>query len=263
MKYLLITSDDFGMTHGVNAGVEDALLRGLVGATNLMVPCPWFADAARRVKEHDLPAGIHLTLTCEWDLYRWGPLTACESLKAPDGRLHSTFASIPASLTRAEIRAEFDAQLAVLREHGIEPTHADTHMIASMSGAPMELRVKSVVEEMCADEGLIYTYSTHTDGSLRHFTSETMFSPVAVDELKEILQGLGEGVHHVISHCAVDGDDLRTMSSTGDPWARQFRVKDHAALTSQEMRDYVAELGFEVLEMRQFLKMLAAGQAPR
>lgn len=256
MKYLLITSDDFGMTLSINQGIEEAISAGLVGATNLMVPTPWFADAVRRVKAHSLPAGIHLTLTCEWDLYRWRSLSGCAHLKAVDGNLHSSFADIPDALTPAEIRAEFDAQLSELRRCGVEPTHVDTHMIASMSSSPMELRVKAVVEELCRDEGLIYTYSTRADGSLRYFTSETMFSPMSVEELMARMSEMRDGVHHVISHCATDGTDLASLSSPpGSPWAREYRVKDHRALMSEEMRRFVSEQGFEVLTMPRFLAL--------
>ena len=40
-----------------------------------MVPCPWFPDFARYYKDHPhLDVGIHITLTAEWDYYKWGEM---------------------------------------------------------------------------------------------------------------------------------------------------------------------------------------------
>src|SRR5690606_18984699 len=173
MKALLVTSDDFGMTLSVNEGIEQALRFGIVGSTNLMVPCPWFSDAVRRVREGNFPVGIHLTLTSEWDNYRWRPLTSSARLRAAGGCMHALIERIPADISDEEIRVEFDAQMSELRRQGIEPTHVDTHMIASASSSPLELQVKRVVRKLCEDEGLIYTYDTDSQGKLRHFGSET------------------------------------------------------------------------------------------
>lgn len=257
MKSLLITSDDFGMTLSVNRGIEEAFLRGVVGASNLMVPCPWFPDAVRRVLQHQLPVGIHLTLTCEWDLYRWRPLTDSSLLRAADGGMPKSFAELSNELTEDVIRREFDAQLAELRRSGVEPTHVDTHMLASLSDSPTERKVKGVVRELCAAEGLIYTYDRSKDGHLLHFSSETMFSPLSALELRETLKSLGDGVHHVISHCALDGDDLGALCSEESParaWARDYRVKDHDTLTAPNFREFLKEQGFVLLDMREFLR---------
>ena len=259
MKYLLITSDDFGMTLSVNRGIAHALIDGLVQATNLMVPCPWFSDAVVRVKEHGLPTGIHLTLTCEWDLYRWRSLTDCPSLRAGDGCLHSAYASISPEITEEEIFTEYAAQLTELRRRGIEPTHADTHMLSAASAAPMELRVKAVVERFCKEEDLLFTYSTTESGALRYFESETMFSSLSVDGLKSILEHLGDGIHHVICHCAKPGDDLAAMCSTGHaarPWADTYRNEDYAAMMSPELREFVDREKFELVNMKRVIELL-------
>jgi hypothetical protein len=261
LKYLLVTSDDFGMTHSINRGIEEALQRGVVGATNLMVPCPWFSDAARRAREGKLPAGIHLTLTCEWDLYRWRPLTESPHLRALDGGMHRSYAALPESLEPGEIRAEFEAQLAALRLSGVEPTHVDTHMMASASVSPTEKKVKAVVESFCADHGLIYTYATRADGSLRYFETETHFSPLSEEESSRRLSTLGEGIHHLISHCAIASEEQRSLCSETEPgyaWAEEYRVKDHLILTSPAFRNFVERLGFVLLDMRTFLGLVSS-----
>lgn len=254
MKAILITSDDFGMALAVNQGIEEALRFGIVGATNLMVPCPWFSDAVKRVRQNHFSTGIHMTLTCEWDSYRWRPLTSSPHLRAEDGCMHRSFEQIPLAITAEEIRREFDAQLLELRRCGIEPTHVDTHMIASASDSPMELRVKEVVMSLCRDEKLIYTYETSSDGRLKYFDSEILASPLSATELRDAIASRGEGIHHVITHCGVAGLELAQLSSMSDPWALEYRVKDHALLTGLEFRSFLEQQGFRILSMKEFIK---------
>ena len=44
-----------------------------------MAPCPWFLEAADLARQHpELDLGIHLTLTSEWQYYRWRPVSTVE-----------------------------------------------------------------------------------------------------------------------------------------------------------------------------------------
>ena len=81
---LVVQGDDFGMCHAVNTGVAEAFTNGILSQASTMVACPWFDEAAALAAEHDIPLGVHLTLTCEWDYLRWPPLTGGPSLAGPD-----------------------------------------------------------------------------------------------------------------------------------------------------------------------------------
>ena len=74
-RVLIINADDFGMCHDQNEGVIRGLTDGLFTSSTILVTCPWFeeaADFARTNPAADL--GVHLTLTAEWDRYKWGPV---------------------------------------------------------------------------------------------------------------------------------------------------------------------------------------------
>ena len=45
-KLLIINADDAGLIHAENLATLDALRRGLVCSSTLMVPCPWFPEIA-------------------------------------------------------------------------------------------------------------------------------------------------------------------------------------------------------------------------
>ena len=96
------------------------------------MPCPWVPGFAKYLKEHpDLDAGLHLTLTSEWDDYRWGPLSgqpAVPGLVDQEGALWPSVRDVVSHASADEIEMEIRAQLKRARDMGIEPTHLDSHM---------------------------------------------------------------------------------------------------------------------------------------
>ncbi len=49
---------------------------GLISSGATMAPCPWFLEAAAFCRENpQVDMGVHLTLTSEWESYRWGPIS--------------------------------------------------------------------------------------------------------------------------------------------------------------------------------------------
>jgi chitin disaccharide deacetylase len=61
---LIVNSDDYGLTPGVNLGIIDALKRGILRSTTAMMNMPAIEMAADLAKENpELGVGIHLVLS--------------------------------------------------------------------------------------------------------------------------------------------------------------------------------------------------------
>ena len=79
-KVIILHIDDAGMSYESNVGTMNALDKGIANSVSVMMPCGWVPQFFTYLKQHPATdAGIHLTLTSEWDNYRWSPLVGCKN----------------------------------------------------------------------------------------------------------------------------------------------------------------------------------------
>jgi predicted glycoside hydrolase/deacetylase ChbG (UPF0249 family) len=131
-RVAVIHCDDVGMCHAANVGAFEALARGPATCGSIMVPCPWFEEAAALAREHpELDLGVHLTLNAEWERYRWGPVagaSAVPSLLDAQGYLPRTSLEVVQRARPAEVAVELRAQVEKALAAGVDVTHLDSHM---------------------------------------------------------------------------------------------------------------------------------------
>src|ERR1700756_2987566 len=133
-RLLILHADDFGMNHSVNRATSEALEHHWITSASILVPCPWFLEAANFAKAHpDADLGIHQALTSEWTTFRWGPVTSKDqvsSLLDSQGYLPLDTPAVAENAKSGEVEKELHAQIDRSRSFGIHPTHLDTHMTA-------------------------------------------------------------------------------------------------------------------------------------
>lgn len=234
-RILIINCDDLGMCNSANEGVYESLRDGMATSASLMVPCPWAREAASRYRGEDI--GVHLTLTAEFELYRWGPCTRAPSLFGGDGGFASSVVDALDHADLDEVRRELRAQLERAILWGFDVTHLDSHMgIMQMrpeffdvyldlamdfdlpirlSGASTQEAVGFPFRDLAAQEGILapdHLVVTRSVGSRR--------------AVERAVMDLSAGVTEVYLHPATDHSELRSF----DPrWAD--RVDDHHLLT--------------------------------
>lgn len=133
-RLLIIHADDVGMCQASLAAYRDLVDFGLVSAASTMVPCPWFPATAQFCREHGGPEvdmGVHITLTSEFNGYRWGPISTRDpssGLLDQAGLFHTDTDAVRANADPAAVEQEIRAQVARALDGGIDVTHIDTHM---------------------------------------------------------------------------------------------------------------------------------------
>ena len=128
-KLVIISCDDLGSCHAANVGVYGALRDGVATCASIMVPAPWARHAASSYRPAD-DIGVHLTLNCEHDAYRWGPITHAPSLLSGEGgfpRRSTTSGSTPIP---RRCSASAGPRSSGRMAWGIDVTHLAPHLTA-------------------------------------------------------------------------------------------------------------------------------------
>ncbi|WP_391559960.1 chitin disaccharide deacetylase [Robertmurraya sp.] len=125
MIQLIVNADDFGFSSGVNYGIIDSHLNGIVNSATMMMNMEGTEQAIQLAKEHpSLQVGIHLVLTCGKPL-----LQDVSSLTNEEGSFHSLseLHSKKATVLLEEVEREWTAQIEKFLTSGVSLTHMDSH----------------------------------------------------------------------------------------------------------------------------------------
>lgn len=122
---LIVNSDDFGLTPGVNFGIIDGLKRGILRSTTAMTNMPAIEQAAQLSRENpDLGVGIHLVLTAGRPL-----VSGHKTIVDDKGNfLKGAILMKKEDVDLEEVYTEYVAQMEkFIRVFGRKPTHIDGH----------------------------------------------------------------------------------------------------------------------------------------
>ena len=132
----IVHIDDVGMCHGANVAYLELFRTGAVDSGSVMVPCPWFAEiAAEAQRDRSLDLGVHLTLTSEFEGYRWraiSTISLASGLLDDDGFLPRNCSKLRARLVPEAAELEMRTQIDRALGAGIDATHLDAHMGAAL-----------------------------------------------------------------------------------------------------------------------------------
>lgn len=253
-RLLILNCDDLGFCHAANDAVYEALRTGIGTSASLMVPCPWAAEAAARYEDDDV--GVHLTLTSEWETYRWGPVTSGASLVDAQGRFPQTSEAVWANADVRDIRRELQAQIDQALAWGIDVTHIDAHMgtvqvrpdlfpiyleLAASNRLPMRLSGAETEQPL--------GFSFRTPAAQRGVVSpdHLIYAPNVGSRtvLYELVPKLRPGVTEAYLHPALDGPELRAAAPD---WER--RVDDHRLLVQGELPQLLDTHGVRLIGYR-------------
>jgi predicted glycoside hydrolase/deacetylase ChbG (UPF0249 family) len=264
-KLLIISCDDLGSSHAANEGVLQALHHGVATCASLMVPAPWAHDAASRLSPAD-DIGVHLTLNCEHDRYRWGPITHAPSLLSGEGGFPRNVDDLWEHADPAEVLRECRAQIERTIAWGIDPTHLAPHLTAiTLRPEFFDVYVELAVEfalpvrlpssitaaeagfpfrQLAADEGVVFP--DHFDHDWRPRSRERVLAAV---------RDLRPGVTELHVQPVIDTAEVRAITPAAEAW-----IDDLALVTTDPtLADLLAESGAVLIGYRALRDVMRAG----
>lgn len=250
MKRLIVNADDFGRTRGVNAGVLETHLFGIVTSATVMVLEPaaeeGVAEAHRRAP--NLSFGLHFVLTGGG--LPASPLESVPSLLV-EGRFPRSAAELPRELAREEVSRELEAQIFLFEKMaGRPPSHLDSHHHSAL-----HLSIQPVFAEAARVRGIpVRASSAAARDSLRaagartpdRFVDAFYGDGANAETLRAILGNLAGGQTTELM-CHPGRADERLLA--GSTYARE-REREIALLCDPELKTLLSEHGIELVSFR-------------
>lgn len=277
MQYLIVNADDLGISHGVNRGILEAHIQGIVTSTTAMVNLP-AAGAGIQLMQNQAPKlgiGLHFTFT------RGRPVLPPEqvrSLVQPNGE----FYSLPEFMVRNpnfnadELRAEMEAQLSrFILLAGWLPDHFDAHHYVTYLNPDMfdmmlklatkhKLPLRSAEKHMTLDamrqvftargypqvvidtlpQEILHMYASNPRPLWPNSVERGFYHAGAnLENLLEILRNLPHGITELMCHPGYVEDLVEIY--------REPREIELRALTNPRVKDVIQQEGIQLINFSQ------------
>jgi len=251
-KLLIIHADDAGLSHSQNMATIQSLEKGIVNSYSIMVPCPWFYEMAVFAKNNpQFDNGIHLTLTCEWENYKFGPVlpvSEVPSLVDEYGYFYKKREQLKEKASAEDVKNELQAQIEKAIKFGIKPTHIDSHMysvgasskffdiyrdlgkkydlpvlinqqLMKMVGLNPELNIKE--EDFIIDKAYVGEFEYFKNGKLS-------------DYYDSLIEKLSSGLNLILIHPAFDDNEMKGITINHPNFGSAWRQIDFDYFTSEQ-----------------------------
>ena len=275
VKLLMIHADDAGLSHAENRATMRALKEGLVNSYSIMVPCPWFYEIAEFALRHpDFDYGIHLTLTCEWNSYKFGPVLSnkeVSSLVDNQGYFFKTRQEVLDKAILAELKKELCAQIDRALSFGLQPSHLDSHMytlgasqgfldiyreIGQLYKLPVMLNSElisqvsgihepdlTIENEILIDRIYLGNFEDYKEGKLAEYYTNS-------------IRDLKPGLNMLLIHPAFDDPEMRSITKDHPNFGASWRQIDLQSFTGLKCRSLLKEQGIKMISWKEIKSIL-------
>lgn len=273
-KYLIINADDFGMCHATNKAITSLFDRQLITSASLMMTGPWVNEAISYIKQAaHCDVGIHITVTSEWEHYKWRPLSGeANSLTDDRGFFAQDLERLWSRSSKDEIRKESEKQLQLAYELGLSPTNIDHHMGALYKDI-------DVLLDLCQQYQLPLRYARNSEGYwhdlidheyvlteverrgiviVDYIVGLPFFAPegqadsysVTKEAAMTCIRQLKPGVTELVMHPSIANEELRAITTT-----YLLRQADYDVWSDPDIQQLLADEQIQLIGWRDLMEL--------
>jgi len=268
-KLLIIHADDLGMAHSENKASIKALEGGIVNSASIMVPCPWFPEIVALSKEQNMDLGLHLTLTSEWENYKWGPVSSKQQVAGlinKEGYFYESVEQVIVNAKASEIEVELRSQIQKAMAAGIDITHLDSHM-GTLFATPNFIKSYITVAHEFNLPFLITTQSGEIPNGFEEAFEMLTPTDVMVNRVfiatpedfsegmdlyyTNVLNNLEPGLNVLLIHLAFDDEEMQAITIDHKEWGAEWRQEDYDFFTSDKCRTLLKDNNIKLVTWKE------------
>ncbi len=252
---LVVRADDIGSCHAANLACIQCYRDGIARSVEVQIPCPWFNEAAKMLRENPgYDVGVHLTLTSEWENYKWGPLTEAPSLVDRQGHffpMTSQRADFPPNTgfleskwKIEEVEKELRAQIELATKMIPQVSHLSSHMGTPTCTPELRALVQRLAQE--------YKLPVETPGAqhLRWAADSKTSAEQREAALAKALEEVQGGVWILVEHPGLDTPEMRAMGHQGYWEVAAHRDAVTKAFCSPRVKEVIQRRGIQLVTYR-------------
>ncbi|UCG89796.1 MAG: polysaccharide deacetylase family protein [Candidatus Heimdallarchaeota archaeon] len=273
-KVVIFHMDDVGFSHASNVASFECLDFGVATCGSVIVPAPWFLETASICKNNPkYDMGVHLTLTCEYDYYRWRALSTVDQktgLLDDEGCLWSTTEEAVMHVTPEAAEKEMRAQIQRALDHGIDVTHIDSHMgtvvadpkfIESYLALGSEFKIPVFMPRLTRKEIVDLGFAEYADMYLELLPQLEANGTILMDQIFihtggeqpdklqyycDRMAEIKPGLAHFLFHPAKMTPELEAITPDSAIWRNQ----DYMAFTDKRIKDCIKKHKLKLIGYR-------------
>jgi chitin disaccharide deacetylase len=261
-KLLIIHADDLGISSSQNNANIDAMEKGVVNSASIMMPCLKYQEIINYAKIHpEADLGVHLTLTSEWDKYKWGPVLPADEVASiidSKGYFFENKSAFLKNAVPAEVEKELKAQIDLAIASGIDFTHLDSHMFTALSsreirniylelgkkyGVPV-LLPKIAAWQNPVSQNLISVDELYCAGPIDYATG-------LIDYYRKVLSSLKPGLNCILVHIAYNNKEMQEITMDQVDFGADWRQSDYDFFTGNECRHLLKANNIQLITWRE------------
>jgi chitin disaccharide deacetylase len=258
---LIVRADDIGSSQAANEAIILSCTKGIATSAEIMVPAPWFPEAVKLLRENpSIDVGVHLTLTSEWDLIKWRPLTDCPSLVDEDGYFYPMMwpninypgrSVIERKPKIEDIEREFRAQIEMAMKYIPSVSHITGHM-GSTTFTP---EVRALASRLAKDYN-IGNDLTGLNVSVLRFDGPKDTTRQKIDSFIKALEKLEPGKDYLfVEHPGLDTREMRSIHHIGYENVASDRQGVTDLFTSEEVKSKIRQMGIQLVSYAEYYRL--------
>ena len=248
-KLLIIHADDLGLEESVNSTSFESLIKNTVSSASVMMTTEKIDDVALFSDQNpNLDLGVHLTVTSEWEILKWGGVLNdkdIHSMLNNNNQFYWNKRKFIKFSDLDEVRKELQAQVDLALSLGINISHIDSHEGALFFDPDIFKMYLNLAKKNDLLAFVPIQASIHFDENFpkpdhaiifdQFFMAEAGIKPNEMEKYYlDILNNLKPGLSQILVHLGLNNDKMKDITVGKIDYGSLWRETDYNIINSEK-----------------------------
>ena len=248
-KLLIIHADDLGLEESVNLTSFESLIKNTVSSASVIMTTEKINEVANFSKSNpNLDLGVHLTVTSEWKILKWGGVLNNKdipSLLNDNNHFYWNKRKFTKYSDLEEVRNELQAQIDLAISMGINVSHIDSHEGALFFDPDIFKIYLNLAKKNDLLAFVPIQASVHFDEKFpkpdhaiifdQFFMAKAGIKPEEMEKYYlDIIDNLKPGLSQIIVHFGLHNDKMKNITQGKIDYGSLWREIDYNVVNSEK-----------------------------